>query len=200
MKDNKAVAVLNNPSPARWASSPTRGEENGVRGFTLMELLVVVLIIGILAAVAVPQYQMAVLKSKFATLKDMVHSLEKAEEIYYLANGKYVLSFDSLDIDIPAGSDEQETTRVTRTFNWGMCRLTSPRETVFAVSCALNNDSFGSLKYQVFLNHSENSGERLCYIGTADLSNSASKVCQNETGKTTPDNTSKKGYMEWWYN
>ena len=46
--------------------------------FTLIELLVVVLIIGILAAVAVPQYQLAVDKSKFASNMPLLDSLESA--------------------------------------------------------------------------------------------------------------------------
>ena len=37
-------------------------------GFTLVEVLVVVVIIAVLAAVAVPQYQKAVLKSRFSSL------------------------------------------------------------------------------------------------------------------------------------
>ena len=69
--------------------------------FTLIEVLVVVLIIGILSAIALPQYQKAVWKSKNVQLKEMIRAVMQAEQVYYLANGKYANKFDELDIDLP---------------------------------------------------------------------------------------------------
>ena len=71
-------------------------------GFTLIELLIVVLIIAILAAVAVPQYQVAVGKSQFMELLAIGDAIHKAEEVYYLENGTYTNEIDKLDLQLPA--------------------------------------------------------------------------------------------------
>lgn len=79
------------------------------RGFTLIELLVAVLIIGILAAVAVPQYQKAVDKARLSEMMQMHAALERAADAYILQHGFPNLGsssriLDDLDISFPGFS------------------------------------------------------------------------------------------------
>ena len=69
-------------------------------GFTLIELLVVVLIIGILAGVALPQYEKAVARSRMAEEQLLFRSYMDAQQRFYLANGRYTADPENLDISL----------------------------------------------------------------------------------------------------
>jgi len=60
------------------------------KGFTLIELMIVVAIVGILAAVAYPSYQRYVQDSRRSDARANLLQLAQFMERYYTANGRYV--------------------------------------------------------------------------------------------------------------
>ena len=141
------------------------------KAFTLIELLVVVLIIGILTAIAVPQYQKAVLKSRFAQAKTLVESVVRAQETYFLANGQYAANFSDLDITLP----EPEHPKSSSSFyfyDWGFCYLNGQVQ----ASCANPK-----IEYQV-----EYNGKYRKCISYNEISE---KICQQETNDSNPYNS-----------
>jgi prepilin-type N-terminal cleavage/methylation domain-containing protein len=61
----------------------------GRAGFTLIELLIVVVIIGLLAAIAIPKFGYTKQKAYTSTMKSDLHNLATAEESYWTDNGVY---------------------------------------------------------------------------------------------------------------
>ncbi len=80
------------------------------KGFTLIELLVVVLIIGILSAVALPQYTKAVEKSRIAEAESVLKAMREQLELLMLEDGGNChysdTGFDSFAVQ-PPGTVQQ---------------------------------------------------------------------------------------------
>jgi len=66
------------------------------RGFTLIEMLVVIAIIGILAAIAIPSLSGATQKSKVAKAQADLRTLESAITMYYVEENTYPTNLQAL--------------------------------------------------------------------------------------------------------
>jgi len=137
-------------------------------GFTLIELLVVVLIISILAEVALPQYQKAVMKSRLSETYVRLQDLIQAEHAYFLAHGEYAtgsgeLLNNKLDIILPitglrnnlveeyAGVISFTTGQNEENENgcfWGVSYYPATQQYAYATDCDSRKNLFSSLGTQ----------------------------------------------------
>src|SRR2546425_410132 len=66
------------------------------KGFTLIELLIVVVIIGILAAIAIPKFANTKEKAYLASMKADLRNLVTAEEAYFADSVKYTTALGTM--------------------------------------------------------------------------------------------------------
>ncbi|EDN67247.1 fimbrial protein pilin [Beggiatoa sp. PS] len=74
-----------------------------VQGFTLIELMIVIAIIGIFAAIAYPSYQSSIRKSRRADAKTALADLAQVQENFFVRKNRYAQTFTELESAIPSG-------------------------------------------------------------------------------------------------
>ena len=151
------------------------------KGFTLIELLVVVLIISILAAIALPQYQMAVRKAEFASLQPMTKALLDAEERYFLTNGTFT-GIENLDVDMPGATYVNRYGSIlangsicssnTEEGQWLFCATKDKRNTYLIIPSNSNLYPWGA-------------GKKYCGACSLDTEDKYNKFCQKMTNRTS---------------
>ncbi len=139
------------------------------KGFTLIEMLVVVLIIGILAGIALPQYQRAVDKTRYSTMMNIAKALAEANERYYMVHDVYSTTYNDLDIDIPAKSIRGQSAF----FDWGECRIYFQR----GVLCT--NDTNLQNQIMIWYTFGDSYHNKMtCMAKGSDTNSRWAKVCE----------------------
>ncbi len=156
-------------------------------GFTLIELLVVVLIIGILSAIALPQYRMAVTKAKVSAILPIMKRWKDALMEYKLLHGDYDYnnaSSDTLGVNFPNDWECHNSPKTDCENDYWWC---FPNEDSTGIVSCGHDTSDGA--FTIFLFQPDDPDCEICrdkIMCFAD-GEEANKVCKVLGGKLTED-------------
>ena len=110
------------------------------KGFTLIELMIVVAIIGILAAIAIPNFLKFQARSKQGEVKSNLKALGTAEKSYYQENDEYTSCVRNMGFNPERGNRYRYTVNTTRTTAQTNCSTQEARATAAGVTANTDGD------------------------------------------------------------
>ncbi|MDX2262951.1 MAG: type II secretion system protein [Gemmatimonadales bacterium] len=114
---------------------------NNKKGFTLIELLIVVVIIGILAAIAIPKFAATKDKAKLASVKTDLRNIMTAQEAYFSDAGAGYTSALTSTVFAPSAGNTFATTGSASSFT---ATVTNASITVNPKSCTVTVGGTGT--------------------------------------------------------
>jgi prepilin-type N-terminal cleavage/methylation domain-containing protein len=108
----------------------SRRQKNRIRGFTLIELMVVVSIVGLLSSIAIPSFQTYAKRSKRSEAFINLAGIFKSQKAFHAENNQYGTTFGNIGFEISGANEVDPTTIQSQYYTYTM--------EVFAVESAQN--------------------------------------------------------------
>ena len=137
------------------------------RGFTIVELLIVIVVIGILAAITAVAYNSIQRHGRVSVARADLHNLATAMEIYKVDNGRYPTFVKSTDGPAPELEKILRAANVFETTRWVPAEEVSPKRS-FIFCMPGDNSQFAIAAYHPLFSFSSpaQKGDEIIYVSS----------------------------------
>ena len=140
------------------------------KAFTLIEVLVVVLIIGVLTSIALPQYQKAVIKSRLSHAMTIAGIIRDAEHVYHDTFNAYTTDLAELDVSLPGCQQQSSASSPMRKTKTYLCDGGWRIQTFLDYDVASSAEIRVPPDYKIGIEYFFHNDIKLCYVPGGETS------------------------------